>query len=133
MKYLKLFENHNFYTEITEFEFAEATQYDEYHADWETSNWVDFSQDEVDIIKGMLKNNFVFVGLDTPEVNIKTNGIICVSDREYFNVKNWSGTLFYVIKLPDEWYYAVDYSTQVPYKCDQFTGLLKLIEDEFLS
>ena len=136
MRYLKLYEDHNnYYYQIEADEFDEATGYDAYHGDgdgWITTNWVDFNQSEIDTIRRMFTDYFVFVGYS--DFNQNSNGMIIVNNRSQFDIrKDWSGTLFYVIKLPDEWYYTVDFKTQIFYKCDQFGGLLKFIEDKFLS
>lgn len=134
MKHLKLYEDHNnYYYQIDTDQFDEDTMYDTYtQNEWDTSNWVDFNQNEIDTIKGMFDDYFVFVGYS--DFNQKSDGMIVINSNLHLDKrKDWSGTLFYVIKLPDEWYYTVDFKTQICYKCDQFVGLLRFIKDKYLS
>ncbi len=134
MKHLKLYEDHNnYYYQIDTDQFDEDTRFDAYHEDaWSTSDWVDFNQNEIDTIKGMFDDYFLFVGYS--DFNQKSDGMIIINNNPHLDKrKDWAGTLFYVIKLPDEWYYTVDFKTQTFYKCDQFGGLLKFIKDKYLS
>lgn len=144
MKYLKLFEEHNnYYYQIDVSEFDDKTEFDTlFENGWDTTNWVDFNQSEISTIKGIFDDFFVFVGysdfnppmLQKDALAEYSDGMLIVNNKPYLDIKkDWSGTLFYVIKLPDEWYYTVDFKNQTFYKCDQFVGLLKFIEDKFLT
>ena len=142
MRYLKLFEDHNsYYYQIGEDEFNEITQYDNDDGEdkWDTSNWIDFNKSEIDTIKGMFDDYFVFIGYngtsDTHRVfnqNHKSNGMIVVSSNPHLDMRrDWSGTLFYAIKLPDEWFFVADTKSSCFYKCDQLDGLINCLKSIF--
>lgn len=147
MKYLKLFENHQYYQEISLEEFSD-------NINWGSSfikeKWVNFTKKEIDIIKkqllisprkieGHIINKFEYTDNELSHKS-KLFGRVCYSkamivyhhNPEFIPKidNNWNGVTFYVIKLNDEWFYASNFEST--YKCDQIDGLLKLISDKLI-
>lgn len=121
MKYLKLFENHQLYDEISEVEFEDAM---------EGRPSVPFTEDEYKIICNIFKNwkhvsNFQKVIFAYS--SIVPNSII--------EVEEMGETMFAMWKFSDEWFYFEDADiawtppyVRKYYKCDEFEGLLNCIK-----
>lgn len=139
MKYLKeykLFESSDLpYVEITRDEYNYETigegnpNYEIYDNDFEeytydgsefiSDNWVAFTQNELSKIQELVPDAHFSKTIKTDPDDIR------IDSKE-------SGII--MIKLKDEWYYVMmDMSDQAQddlfFKCDQFEGLIKLIQD----
>lgn len=132
LKTYKLFESNLSYQEITSEEYDELTtgvnnpEYDDYpnlgyydESRFNEDNWIPFTQQELKKIQELL-----------PDADyckrIKTNRNKARIDSEI------SGLI--MVKLKDDWYYVnMDMSDQeqdnLYFECDQFDGLIKLIND----
>ena len=109
---IKLFEEYNqYYTKIDE---------DEYNLVWDTMEILSFTKNEIKSIKSLLPNNIV-----KEDKN---------DDEELFIYTLKKKIWMRLYKASDEWYYVKSFGLrrthQQWYKCDQFDGLLRLIEDK---
>lgn len=127
MEYLKSFENYKLpYQEITSDEYNTATIGDEPsdELDFIGEHWENFTKKEIDELRKCLHgDNIKFEFIDSPHFpNV--------------NMARLDYDKSVIIKLKDEWYYVIlDMSDQEQddtyFKCDQFSGLIKLIKDCF--
>ena len=113
MKYLKLFENSKYFSEVRSQIF-------------DTSNVENFTDSELFSIKSLLGNgDYRFQDVDRPSKKFRSKLIIYLS--------RLGPPKYVIVKLTDEWFYVQVYSSFPPsvytyYKCDQFEGLIKCLE-----
>lgn len=138
MKYLKLFENFDYYTRISISEFD-----DEIFDKWLDIKGEDevlaFNEKEIEFIKNFCElNNLKFFikyrqALSDKVVNkiwgnnYRSKDIVQMKINLHLTSQKDVGPIV-VYKKSDEWYYAQIYGKDC-YKCDQMEGLRKLIED----
>lgn len=122
MKYLKLFENHQLYNEISEYEFDD---------DMEGRPSIPFTKDEYQIICDIFKN--WKHGSKDQKVVFAYSAIV---PNSIIEVGNMDETWFAIWKCSDSWFYFEDddISWTPPYvrryyKCDEFEGLVNCIKN----
>jgi hypothetical protein len=131
-----------YYTKITEEDFDEATgrnvNLQGPESDFNIDLLSDFTNYEVSEIRKKFVGLYVYNEYQHYEYESKKDkiikSVIRISDTysKHFQMNmDWNGTIFYVVKLNDEWYYAMDFKMREYYKCDQWAGLKKLIDDLF--
>lgn len=121
MKYLRLFENHQLYDEISEFEFDAM----------EGRHSIPFIEDEYRIICDMFKD--WKRGSGDEKVIFAYSAIV---PNSIIEVENMGETMFAMWKFSDEWFYFEDNDIACTrpyvrkyYKCDQFEGLINCLKN----
>jgi len=126
MKYLKLFENHQLYTEISEDEFDDAM-------DERTS--IPFTEKEYQIICNMCKDKYELRGVSSKDIRI-TFTYSAVVENSMIEIGYMGEIMFSMWKFSDEWFYLEDedFGLMPPYvrkyyKCDEFEGLVNCLKN----
>jgi hypothetical protein len=147
MKYIKLFENHNeYYFIIDKGDWMKETHIDYinqlYHDDefdiededkkynYVVNNWIPFTKDEISKLEEICGNK--------PHMNPHFRYIfplaymiirmMRVKKVHGYHVSKMSDDIS-IVKLTDEWFYVMVRSSNTTYyKCDQFDGLLQLLQ-----
>ena len=129
MKYIKLFENHEYYIKISEDDFVPISY----------MQTIPFTEKEYKIIYDLFKSkdtnnklyiNYIKFHTQMPK-NIAEKSLIEIL---YRSIDPTSKNILYEIwKFEDEWLYIEDYSVSKThnrvYKCDQFDGLIACIKN----
>ena len=133
---IKLFEDYNqYYTEIDWLEYKKNCGYLSDSTSCHQLNYLVFIKDEIDQLKKLMPNN-----------KIEINSLMNMDTNQYRLTIYYPNKIYLCMsldKMEDEWFYVeernsyaymdaklnINPHTQY-YKCDQFEGLLKLIEDK---
>ena len=131
---IKLFEQYNqYYQEISEVEYdGKLFPYPEFPPDPRSrpENQDDFDDNEIKILKNLYDvevqysshNNYI--ELRNPIYDNEYPKDLQIKMREHK-----IGIVYFLNKLTDEWYLVCDSFNGKYYKCDQFEGLLKCLDD----
>jgi hypothetical protein len=144
MKYLKLFESEKHYYHINQEEFDENCGMEEETGNFlEVDNWDIFTEAEKKTISDLIGDEY-FANFINPFKHDKpwylhedeSVELLQVCDRQSVveEKDDWTGTLFYVIKCKDEWFYVCEWKDTYGsnfYKCDQMFGVIEYINDYF--
>ncbi len=130
MKYLRLFENHEYYIEISWDEFRKAV-----------FNWLGdikgsddilpFDKKEIDYLENICKiHNWKFSTLHRQALSSNEFSFGSRNDEVQVGivVGGISERSIIIYKAVDEWYYVERFGGYLWYKCDQLEGVKKLIE-----
>ena len=117
--------------------YSELSQNDDFNIE-DPNNFENFTTSEKNIITDTLSDYIsrklapiVLNSLKPAKVEDST---ICIYHRDFHNYMMDMGPKaensgFYITKFKDEWFYVYDYRTNKRYRCDQFDGLIKLLND----
>ena len=130
-------DSHSYYSTIPESEYDNMIGFDGeygygYDLEFVDNNYVKFTDIELERIRILINKCRVDRGLTPSPVSINKLVIFGSRTSRYIEVvfriddKMPSHTM-YITKLKDEWYYLI--IGGIFYRCDQFEGLLKCIED----
>ena len=128
MKYLKLFESNEYYTQISRDDYTKKIGFD--GGGWDenfiSDTWVSFTEKELEFIKNLTKGDIKEVMDDVPSIGSYIRVEHTKIDRKTRIVEYH---YLWINKSKDEWYYLNDYNS-LYYKCDQFEGLIACLKNE---